>query len=320
MSMPKKSRISVATALAIGLLPFLAACGGSSGKADASSTSAAGGGANAANDTTTNADGAVQLTVPDGVDDHTKKLYLTENTIAACMKKQGFTYTPHVGTPGGDDTLAGLAAEDYAAGKKSREKYGFGNYASVVYPDDPKAPFGDAGGRKGGKALTPADQDEKGFTPAQQKAYSEALSGPPAKTKAEEKLDGCELKGSEAANGPALSADEEKKAWDAKVAENRVNGLELNGDSQLVQLAQEFATCLKAQGIPVSTTQPTGMADMVRLNQDVPENHSSLTKEEALPLLTKEIDISLKDLECGKEFRTAYFPKLKAHPYWGDNA
>ena len=40
-----------------------------------------------------------------------------------------------------------------------------------------------------------------------------------------------------------------------------------------------------------------------------------MSKEEALPLLTKDIDIALKDLECGKKFRAAYFPKEKAHPY-----
>lgn len=308
-----KLRISVATVLATGLLlPLLAACGGSSDKADANPTSV--------NGSTKNVDGAVQLTVPDGANDETKKLYITENTIAACMKKQGFTYTPQVGTGSVDDNLAGLDAEDYALAKKSRQKYGFGNYASIVYPNDPKAPFTNAGGRRGGKVLDPVDDDEKGFTDAQKKAYAQALSGPPAKTKAEEKLGGCELKGSVAANGPALSAAEEKKAWDAKTEANRANGLELNGDTQLVQLAQQYATCLKGQGIAVSTTQPTGMADMVRLAQEVPENHFGMTKEEALPLLTKEIDISLKDLECGKKFRAAYFPKEKAHPYWGDNA
>ncbi|ELP68263.1 hypothetical protein STRTUCAR8_04948 [Streptomyces turgidiscabies Car8] len=311
----------MATVLAIGLLPILAACGGSDGKSDTGSTSANGAsGANAANDSTTNADGAVQLNVPDDADDDTKKLYLSENTIAACMKKQGFTYTPHVASGGGQDAVAELDAEDYAAGKKAREKYGFGTYAAAVYPDDPQAPFGNGGGRLGGKVVGPVDNDEKGFTDAQKNAYEAALMGSPSKSKGREELGGCELAGSVAANGPAKSAEEEKKAWDAKVEENRANGLALNGDTQLVQLAQEFATCLKGQGLPVSTTQPTGMADMVRRDQQVPENARSMTKEEALPLLTKEIDISLKDLECGKKFRAAYFPKEKAHPYWGENA
>ncbi|MFJ8754347.1 hypothetical protein ACIREO_34225 [Streptomyces sp. NPDC102441] len=317
--MASELRISVATTLAVvGLLPLLAACGGSSDKADASSTSAAGSGSNAANSTTKNADGAVQLTVPDGVDDETKKQYIQENAIAACMKKQGFTYTPHARSVSSSESYFG--GEDYALAKKSRQKYGFGNYSAAVYPGDSDAPFADVPGRRAGKDLDPVDEDEKGLTAAQQKAYSEALAGPPAKTKAEEKLDGCELKGSEAANGPTPSLAEQKKTWEASVEKNRANGLELNGDSQLVQLAQKFATCLKEQGIAVSTTQPTGLIDMVRLDQVVPENHASMSKEAALPLLTKEIDISLKDLECGKEFRAAYFPKEKAHPYWGDGA
>ncbi|MDX2546344.1 hypothetical protein ACOT81_36220 [Streptomyces sp. WI04-05B] len=321
-NMPKRLRISVATVLAIGLLPLLAACGGSDDGSGAGAGSAAGNAANGSttNDSTTNADGAVQLTIPDGVDDYTKKLYITENVLAACMKKQGFTYTPHVGTPPSDDGFAGIDGLDYAVAKKSRAKYGFGNYAATVYPDDPNAPGSNAGGKQGGKVVTAPDNDEKGLTPAQQEAYSTALYGPPAATKAEEKTAGCELEASEAVNGPALSAAEEKQAWEAKQEANRANGLELNGDTQLVQLAQEFAACLRAQGIPVSTTQPTGMADMVRLGQQTPENIRSMTKEEALPLLTKEIDISLKDLECGKKFRAAYFPKEKAHPYWGEGA
>jgi hypothetical protein len=173
-----------------------------------------------------------------------------------------------------------------------------------------------------GKTVTPADDDEKGFTPAQLKAYDEALSGPPAKTKAEEKVGGCEAEASTAAYGPPLSAAAQKKKENAAAEQNRANGLALNGDTELVQLAQQFADCLKGQGITVTTTQPTGMVDMVRMNMthDVPENHFSMSKEAALPLLTKEIDASLKDLECGKKFRAAYFPKEKAHPYTGGNA
>ncbi|MEU8626558.1 hypothetical protein [Streptomyces sp. NPDC048669] len=301
----------MATTLAVGLLPLLAACGGSSDKAGADPTSS-----NASN-SSTNADGATQLTVPDDADDATKKEYIEQNAISACMKKQGFVFTPHVASASATESWSD--GEDYAQAKKTRQKYGFGNYSAAVYPNSHDAPHSDVTGRGSGKVLT-HDEDEKGLTPAQQKAYSEALSGPPAKTKAEEKIGGCQLKGSEAANGPALSAAEEKKAWEARQEENRTNGLELNGDTQLVQLAQEFATCLKGQGIAVSTTQPTGMVSMVRLAQDVPENHFSMAKETALPLLTKEIDISLKDLECGKKFRAAYFPKEKAHPYWGEGA
>ncbi|MFS8200386.1 hypothetical protein ACLVWQ_17070 [Streptomyces sp. CWNU-52B] len=296
------------------MLPALAACGGSSG-----SSADDGGSASAAGSSTKTVDGATQLNVPEGADAETKKLYIMENGIAACMKKQGFAYTPHVGSATADRSADNWDGEDYAAAKKARQKYGFGTYAAAVYPDDANAPGSNAGGKVGGKVVTPPDDDQKGMTPAQLTAYEAALNGPPAKTKAEEKDGGCYLVGHTKAYGPPLSAAAEKKAQNARTEENRTNGLALNGDAQLIALAQEFASCLKAQGIPVSTTQPTGMKDMVRLDlaDQLPERHSDLTKEEALPLLTKDIDVSLKDLECGRKFRAAYFPKEKAHPYWG---
>jgi hypothetical protein len=63
------------------------------------------------------------------------------------------------------------------------------------------------------------------------------------------------------------------------------------------------------------------MVDMVRLDisRKLPENFMSMSKETALPLLNKDIDIALKDLDCGKKFRAAYFPKEKAKPYYGED-
>jgi hypothetical protein len=301
---------------AAGLLPLLAGCGGSTGGgAGADVTSVA----SSAAKTATAADGSVQLTVPDGADDQTKKQYLMENALASCMKRQGFTYTPHVFAPA-PSSMTSVDGEDYAAAKKYRQKYGFGYYAGAAYPDDPKAPNSKKNGN--GKQLTPSDDDEKGFTPAQLKAYDAALMGPPAKSKAEEKIGGCQAKADAVVNGPPLSAAAQLKAQHAREEENRENGQALNGDAQLVQLAQRYAACLRDQGIPVSTTQPTGMADMVRIDisSKLPETFHDIPKDEALPLLTQDIGVALKDLECGKEFRAAYFPKLKAHPYWGAGA
>ncbi|MFD4556004.1 hypothetical protein ACFWP5_17075 [Streptomyces sp. NPDC058469] len=301
------------SALALGLLPLLAACGGGS---DGKSASSEGGSGSSA--ATTTVDGATQLTVPDGVDDTTKKEYIQENAIAVCMKKQGFTYTPHVQSSTAADPFSAVDGEDYAQAKKFRQKYGFGYYAGAVYPNDPNVPYGKAASAD---RTTPADQDEDGLTDAQKKAYDIALSGPPAKTKAEEKAGGCSETGRAAAHGPALSAAAEKNAEKARDDQNHANGLALNGDSQLVQLAQQFATCLTGQGISVGTTQPTGMVDMVRLDisRQLPENFMSLSKDDALPLLNKDIGIALKDLECGKKFRAAYFPKEKTKPYYGEN-
>lgn len=318
MDMSKNAiRNSLAAALAVAMLPLVTGCGGSSDKAGSDSASAATDGSTKA------ADGSGQLAIPAGSSDEVKKMYVLENAIAACMKKKGFTYTPHVVTPRSDDPLAGIDGRGYAVSKKFRQKYGFGNYAAAVYPNDPNAPFSNAGGKHGGKTITPPDDDEKGFTPAQKKAYNNALNGVPPKTTDKEVLEkpgGCSAEAHVKAYGPDQSVADAKKQQAAREDANRSNGLALNGDAQLVQLAQQYATCLKAQGIPVTTTQPTGMVTMVRLEQNVPENHFTMSKEEALPLLTKEIDISLKDLECGKKFRAAYFPKEKAHPYWGDGA
>lgn len=313
-------RNSLVAALAVATLPLMTGCGGSSGSSGTSGPDSS----SAASDGSKTADGAAQLAVPDGTDDNTKKTYIQENATAACMKKQGFTYTPHVAPPASDAAATGTDGEDYALTKKYRQKYGFGTYAAAAYPDDPI--FSNAGGRggkggTGGKTVIPEDDDEKGFTPAQLKAYDTALNGPPARSKAEEKLGGCTAEARIKAYGPELSAKEAKKQQTASEERNRANGLALNGDTQLVQLAQQYATCLRAEGIPVSTTQPTGMAAMVQgdITSSLPEHHD-VSKEEALPLLTKEIPVALKDLECGKDFRAAYFPKEKANPYWGSGA
>lgn len=313
-------RNSLVTALAVAMLPLLSACGGSSDTAgpDAGSGSTADGG-------TKTVDGAAQLTIPDGTDDATKKMYIEENAVAACMKKKGFTYTPHMASPPADDLDGSLDGQDYALSKKERQKYGFGTYAAAAYPDDPNAPGANTEGKVHGKVITPDDGDEKGFTPAQQKSYDEALDGipPTTGTKTErEQLGGCTAEGRAKAYGPELSIKEQLKEQAEREEKNRANGLELNGDPQLVQLAQKYANCLRAQGIPVSTTQPTGMFDMVRLDltDEMPERRPELTQAEALPLLTKDISIAMKDLECGKEFRAAYFPKEKANPYWGAGA
>ncbi|MER5274193.1 hypothetical protein ABT025_00355 [Streptomyces sp. NPDC002809] len=311
-------RNSLVAALAVAMLPMLSACGGSSDTAapDAGSGSTVDGG-------TKTVDGAAQLTIPDGTDAATKKMYIEENAIAACMKKKGFTYTPHMESPPADDGL--LDGQDYALEKKLRQKYGFGTYAAAAYPDDPNAPGANTKGKVHGRVITPDDGDEKGFTPAQQKSYAEALDGipPTTGTKVErEQLGGCSAEGRAKAYGPELSIEDQMKEQAEREEKNRANGLELNGDPELVQLAQKFANCLKAQGIPVSTTQPTGMFNMVRLDlaEQMPMHEQELTQAEALPLLTKDIAIAMKDLECGKEFRAAYFPKDKANPYWGSGA
>ncbi|MGW7572275.1 hypothetical protein ACWGJV_39260, partial [Streptomyces tendae] len=79
-----------------------------------------------------------------------------------------------------------------------------------------------------------------------------------------------------------------------------------------------YAGCLTKAGIPVTTTQPTSMGDMVKfqVGDTIPaDGILSLDKDEALARLTHEVGLAEKDLECGKKFRAAYFPKHAKHPF-----
>lgn len=145
-------------AVAVSLLPLLAACG-----TEAASHSAGDGKAPAGP--------SGQLDVPADAGADLKKQYLMENAIASCMKKQGFTYTPEPPV----DPASSWAHDgaDYELTKKFRQKYGFGYSAAAVYPDDPQVP--------GSKAATKPSANAEyvaTLTPAQKTAYDKAMGGP----------------------------------------------------------------------------------------------------------------------------------------------
>ncbi|MFC9243945.1 hypothetical protein ACFT7S_07830 [Streptomyces sp. NPDC057136] len=314
MTMPKMLRNSLTATLAVGLLPLLAACGGSSdtgGSGASAKASATSGGEKAKRQA--NGD----LAVPADADPETKKEYLMQNAIAACMKKKGFTYTPHVDSAGSGEQDEAISGADYALAKEYRKKYGFGLYAGAVYPDDPKAPNSKASQKD---QESPNSRYVAQLTPAQQKAYTQAM-GQYAIDGANSGLTaGCMKDAQAKVYGSAKSAAEQQKEDAAEAEKNRQAGLALNGDAELVRLAQSYASCLRKEGITVTTTQPTGIADDVLFGQSskMPQQGTAdMTKSKALPLLTNEISVALKDLECGKDFRAAYFPKLMEHPYAG---
>ncbi|MEV0787206.1 hypothetical protein AB0I52_30430 [Streptomyces sp. NPDC050423] len=294
------------------LLPLLAACG-----TDAGSES------HSADGEKTTAGSSGQLDVPADSNADLKKQYLLENAIAACMKKQGFTYTP-VAPENAADSWA-TAGADYALTKKYRQKYGFGIYAGIVYPDDAGARGGAAARRD--QVETPNSSYVKTLTPEQKSAYNKALGGPPDPKAGEKDWTGCVGEANKKVYGSA-SAEERSTTSENQ---NRANAQALNGDPKLVALAQTYASCLKKEGIPVTTTQPTGIGEMVKLQaigsaQAGPpvvaegNTQKSLSKEEALPLLTNDIELAMRDLECGKEFRAAYFPKFMKTPTNGGGA
>ncbi|MGW5057763.1 hypothetical protein ACWEQ2_10755 [Streptomyces sp. NPDC004096] len=301
-------------AVAVSLLPLLAACG----TGTESASHPAGGGKSSAGS-------SGQLDVPADAGAELKKQYLLENAIAACMKKQGFTYT----AVAPEDPMASWANDgaDYTLTKKYRQKYGFGLYAGAVYPDDPRAP-GSTAFREGSKNTPNADYVAT-LTAQQKAAYDKALGGPPDPKAGEKDWSGCEGTADREVYGSS-SAQERSIATAER---NQANAQALNGDSKLVALAQSYASCLKEHAIPVTTTQPTGIGEMVKLQSAAAAPPSvqgavnsdgtpmkPLSKDEAMSRLTKDIDLALQDLECGKDFRAAYFPKFMKAPTSGGGA
>ncbi|MFF7390881.1 hypothetical protein ACFZAE_20885 [Streptomyces scabiei] len=257
------------------------------------------------------------LTIPEDADPDTKNHYLTENAIAACMKKRGFTYTPDPGSTQ-NEASSSIDGADYALAKKYRQKYGFGIYSSAVYPDDPAAP-GPA------ENSDPNASYRDSLPAAQQGAYDEAL-GAPGAAQDNGRYEGpakgsCSAEAHLKVYGPAKSAAEQERENAKRAERDRQAGQALNGDQQLVSLAQEYASCLRKVGITVGTTQPTSIGDAVKfqVSAQIPPDAQPLGKDEAMPKLTREIDLALKDLECGKDFRAAYWPKYKKNPFVGNN-
>ncbi|MFF4761278.1 hypothetical protein [Streptomyces sp. NPDC001292] len=282
---------------AVGVLS-LSACSGDGG--DSTSTTSSGkGGQPSATAAAANGD----LAIPVDADEETKKKYIEENTIAACMRAEGFTYTPHV-APEDSGAANPVDGEDYASAKKYRQKYGYGLWARVVYRNDPK--LNDAGPPNPDSAYLHA------LPMSQQLAWKAALAG-------ETGNGGCSKKGREKAYGP----DKSKAEVEKQAAEERerylANQQALNGDSQLVALAQSYASCLTKEGINVTTTQPTSIGEMVKfqVGNQQPANPESVGAAQARTKLNQEIGLALKDLACGKDFRAAYFPKYAKHPFEG---
>ncbi|WP_435616041.1 hypothetical protein [Streptomyces coelicoflavus] len=297
---------------AVGVLS-LSACGqsgsgSSDGREDAGVTRA-GGGPSAA------AGGA--LTVPEDAEPETKNHYLMQNAIAVCMKERGFVYTPVAGVEPSEESDDG-EGKDYALAKKYRQKYGFGIHSSVVYPNDPAVVVPE-------EKTDPNDTYRSSLPAAQQKAYDKALGELKAiydkDTPQRPPKDGCVAKAELKVLGPVKSKAEQERENAEQQERDRQAGQALNGDPRLVSLAQEYAACLREEGITVTTTQPTGIGDMVKfqVGAQIPSDAEEPDADEARTLLTREIDLALKDLDCGKEFRAAYWPKYEKNPYVGNN-
>lgn len=316
---PRTTTRALRPAAAAGVLPLalllaLTGCsrddGGSAAPA-ADGTAASG---SEAASTPTTARG--ELTIPEDADEATRQQYVQENALAACMRKKGFTYTPHVTDWGAG--AGSVDGQDYEQAKKYRDKYGFGLYAVAVYPNDPDVP-----GSRAHEAQVMENPDRAyldALPPAQREAYDKAMGTAAQVNGKKVMLPGCMKDAMEKAYGPQKSQAELDRERAANEERDRAARQALNGDPQLVSLAQRFASCLRAEGIAVTTTQPTAIGDMVKFAtaaQLPQEGVQKLDPDTARAKLAQEIVTARKDLACGKDFRAAYFPKLAKHPFSG---
>lgn len=316
------------TAVAAAVL-LTAGCSSDSGKASDSANSQGGSQQNAATSggtaggTTGGTTGKPQggdapLTPPPGASEAEKQEYELANAMAECMKKAGFTYVAYVAPPAAPQ-FQDAFERNYEAARTFREKYGFGAFAPAAYPDDPNVNMPTTSGDPNAAAFNALPADRK-------PAYNIALFGNADRSKMPGgKLGGCSGEAQAKVYG---TQDQIKAKSEAASEQARIAKQNLNGDAQLVQLAQAYGTCLRGKGYPVGTTSVTEIRTALRfewfgkaaqLTPAPPEGRPDATEQKmdpavARPQLTQEIKAALADIDCGKDFRAAYFPKLDKAP------
>ncbi|MET9336800.1 hypothetical protein [Nonomuraea sp. NPDC003804] len=224
-----------------------------------------------------------------------------QQIMADCMKQQGFKYIPFVrpSQPKPDRTT-------YEGMTAYRQKYGFGVFAMHVYPKDPLA-----GGAEAEIAENPNNKIMMNLNSSQLASYRKAEKTCLGKA-AKEVLD-----------KDVTSTDHAVDLLNAASA--RLEATEIDGDPELVVLAGDFADCLTAKGVKVSSTKPTALArrgtdafwaESNKLGDqqfpDRADGHSytpELTAAQARSYLDREVKAAMQDLECGKEFYTRFAPK-----------
>ncbi|GAA4223196.1 hypothetical protein FHR32_001883 [Streptosporangium album] len=222
---------------------------------------------------------------------------------ADCMKGKGFKYTANVPGPRkipAEELQARTG--DYDAMRKDREKRGFGVFSGYVYSEPTIRQMFDGNPNTSIlKALSETQQ--KAWDTADQTCYGAAFS----------KFTGKKVTSSM----DALAQMSEKS--------KELRGRELDGDGELIKLAQAFGDCLKGKGHRVTSLKPTAIAragqdrfqaEVEKLGAEQHPGEKSpgffppeLTPDQARPYLTREIKGALEDLECGKDFYAVYQPK-----------
>lgn len=222
---------------------------------------------------------------------------------ADCMKQKGFKYVPYV-MPEEEQTEEERrrASGDYQAMRKYREKYGFGVFAMLVYPEEMTR----MAGAPGPGEVNPNMNIQRELSKAQQEAY----------TKAE---DSCTVTAAKQVLGLTVKSRTDYLAEWAAAYKRAIR--EMDGDPKLVEPAAAMATCLKGKGYTVDQTKPSDMAEhgskvflnqFGKLNRELREDMPTIPPQQARPHLNGEIKAALDDLECGKDFYPVYEPRKSA--------
>jgi hypothetical protein len=236
--------------------------------------------------------------------------HLIEAVKADCMEEKGFEYVPYARPERQkSDEERRRAAGDYEAMRVHRAFFGFGVFSAYIHGRDPEEPAAD-----------PNDEISSTLEGDRLTAYSQVRDA--CMAGAVERVVGLEVKS---------AIDYHRKVEDAT---DRALTSALNDDPRLVELAAAMAGCLRGRGHAVEDATPVALSTRgvdafageetrVTLGDGgVPPAtegatfimlaRKTLTYEEAMPYLDKEIKAALDDLECGRDFYPAYRPRENA--------
>ncbi|MCA2218650.1 hypothetical protein [Jidongwangia harbinensis] len=294
-------------------LAFVAACGDKdSGSAEADADRAAG------------APGATGAASVSEIDAQQREF---ENLVADCMKKQGFQYVPRPLETGNSDlgrfTGRSSMLESTEEVRKFRQKYGFGHYSRLVYPNDPAVTV-----QVMDPSTNPNNKIREGLDPARRKAYDLALEGAKAdpkltedeaKKKKDLKAQGCHGEASVKVYG-----DGTEEEVSTKEAERAYRAFQT--DPKVVAAAQKYADCLRGKGYKVDSARPGEVDEamsMAAVDGKLPMDDSTGAKiptggaataavggsapvspEVAKAALEVEIKAALADLDCRTDYAT----------------
>ncbi|MFD8564997.1 hypothetical protein ACFV1N_47690 [Streptosporangium canum] len=224
-----------------------------------------------------------------------------EASRADCMKQAGFKYTPTLPEVPRQAKEAASGNGSYDAMMKQRSKYGFGVFAKYVYPDQ----------NSGNKTSNPNLIYMMSLKSGQLAAYN----------KADEQ---CFVKSLNEVTGKRATSRQDYEQQRAALVEKYYKRM-VDSDPELLDLGRKFADCLKQKGYQVPQAEPQGLASRgwTVFSKQASEIGAKAFKNpkpgviyepdfkpaQANPYLKKEIKAALDDLECGKSFYAAYYPK-----------